>query len=377
MKTTLIYIIICLFSMSGLNTNDSPIETLTEAKFRKEINKIEHLRQLKYKGVSESLDALYSYRKKLDKCDFIIQKADLEDQLWIIDNEADLEFTKLRYRKGIELTKMIYEKILGLDHHFTSLQTFKNISDLTNPNSFPEFVKRKDLISERMSSKKSVSMPALFDANPFVSLTTTLISSLIGDGEKKEKEQDLDKVACVLDFTVKMHADLNTIFYETEFLKQSNLSLKEEAITLFTDYCKVVDYHVDLKSCRARDDWDSLNEKLDETIFELQDAMHSEDSYKRNKYIKQLNNLEFSIDRLLTFIDSYSNFIKEGEKYYTKFNTILNSYQNEAACLEYLPHQFGNLKEDVDLSIAKFGEAYNISEIQGRKLRDLLYGLPE
>jgi|GEM_PF-5201827 len=124
-----------------------------------------------------------------------------QEQLWIATNEADLEFTKLRYKKGIELTKMLYEKILGLDHHFTSLQTFQNISDLTNPNSFPEFVKRKDAITDRISKKKSVSIPSLFEANPFVSLTTTLISSLVGDGQKDDKEEDLEQVACVLDFT--------------------------------------------------------------------------------------------------------------------------------------------------------------------------------
>lgn len=307
----------------------------------------------------------------------VLERLAAQEQLWLITNEADLEFTKLRYKKGIELTKMLYEKILGLDHHFTSLQTFQNISDLTNPNSFPEFVKRKDVFTERINKKKSIAMPSLFEANPFVSLTTTLISSLVGDGQKAEKEEDLEQVACVLDFTVKMHSDLNTIFYETEFLKQSNLALKKEAIELFGDYCKVVDYHVDLQTCRSKDDWDNLYEKLDLTIRGLEDAMHSNDSYERAKYIRELNNLEFSIDRLINFIDSYSNFIKEGEKYYTKFQTILSSYQNEPTCLQHLPHQYENLKQDVALSIEKFGEAYSISEIQGSKLRDLLYGLPE
>lgn len=326
-----------------------------------------------------ALDEIYVKSHSSDALAYedLVLRLEAQEQLWLATNEADLEFTKLRYKKGIELTKMLYEKILGLDHHFTSLQTFQNISDLTNPNSFPEFVKRKDVFTERINKKKSIAMPALFDANPFVSLTTTLISSLVGDGQKDEKEEDLEQVACVLDFTVKMHSDLNTIFYETEFLKQSNLALKKEAIELFGDYCKVVDYHVDLQTCRSKDDWDNLYEKLDLTIRGLEEAMHSNDSYQRAKYIKELNNLEFSIDRLINFIDSYSNFIKEGEKYYTKFQTILNSYQNEPTCLQHLPHQYENLKQDVALSIEKFGEAYSISEIQGSKLRDLLYGLPE
>lgn len=324
----------------------------------------------------QRMQPLYDNNRE-STCQDLLREIEIQKNLWIAENEADLEFTKLRYKKGIELIKMIYEKILGLDHHFTSLQTFKNINDLTNPNSFPEFVERKDLIIERLNKKKSIALPSILEANPYVSVATMIVSSFLGDGDKGKKEEDLNKISCVLDFTVKMHSDLNTIYYETEFLKQSNLALKEEAMTLFSDYCNVIDYHVDIKKCRAIDDWDNLNDKLNMTITELQYSMHSQDSQERSKYIRSLNNLEFSIDRLLSFIDSYSNFIKEGTKYYGKFHNILSSYQNEKQCTEYLPHQYERLKLDIELSIEKFSEAYNISEIQGSKLRDLLYGLPE
>jgi len=377
MKTLSIYLITSLISLLFLSGTIDGGKMHSSKDNMNSLSDLNDLRDNKLITLYGELDLNVAKRDNIETCTFLLNKLEIEEKIWLVENEADLQFTKLRYKKGIELIKMLYEKILGLDHHFTSLQTFKNISDLTNPNSFPEFVKRKDEISSRLNKKKSISMPALFETNPFVSLTTTIVSSLLGDGDKSKKEDDLDKVACVLDFTVKMHADLNTIFYETEFLKQSNLSLKTEALTLFGDYCKVIDYHTELSTCRSQDDWDNLFNKLDATIIDLEQAMYSQDSYQRSKYIKQLNNLEFSIDRLLTFIDSYSNFIKEGEKYYTKFSTILNSYSNEANCLEYLPHQFQSLKSDVDLSIAKFGEAYSVSEIQGSKLRDLLYGIPD
>lgn len=307
----------------------------------------------------------------------ILEKDKVKNSIETTEMLADLQFTKLRYKKGIELIKMIYEKILGLDHHFTSLRTFQNISDLTNPNAFPDFVRNKGEISSRMDKKKDIKMPLILESNPFVSLTFSLVTSFLGDGKKENKEADLEKISCVLDFTVKMHTDLNIIFYETEFLKDSNQELKNSAIDLFKEYNSVIDYNTPLVECRASDDWDELFEKLNESIRYLEENLDTEDSYVRKKIINKVNNLEFSIDRLLTFLDRYMDFIIQGEQYYSKFNTILNNYNNESHCLDQLPHQYEDLKRDVDASISKFSEAYSITELKGSKLRDLLYGLPQ
>lgn len=300
----------------------------------------------------------------------------LKDDIESFELLNDLEITKLRYVKGIELIKMIYEKILGLDHHFTSLRTFQNISDLTNPNSFPDFLKAKENITSKLDKKKTPNIPNILESNPFVSLTVSLVSTFLGDGNKKEKEESLDQVSCILDFSVKMHSDLNLIYYETEFLKESNQNLKEDAIILFKDYTNIIDYHTTLGECRSNDDWDNLLEKLDQKIIYISKAMKTDSEYERTKLIKTINNLEFSIDRLLNFMDRYINFIIEGEQYYSKFEIILGNYKNESVCLDYLPHQYEDLKRDVNNSILKFTEAYSISEIKGTKLRDLLYGMP-
>ncbi len=352
------------------------LSALVRAHSAKEI-KISMHRDMLTKSLFKEIDILNNKKNEIDDCTYMRRKMELESKIENVETEANLAFTKHRYKKGVVMIKMIYEKILGLDHHFTSLQTFQHISALTNPNSFPEFLKNKDAINEKFNKKKSIALPQVFESNPFVSLTTTLISSLLGGGEKEEKEKDLEKVSCVLDFTVKMHTDLNLIFYETEFLKDANIGLKNSALELFRDYCKVIDYKVDLPTCRSTDDWDKLYEKLDETIYQVEESLQSEDSYKRNKLIKKLNNLEFSIDRLLNFIDLYTDFIIQGEQYYSKFNTILNNYNNEVYCMDQLPYQFGDLRRDVDASISKFTEAYSITELNGSKLRDLLYGLPQ
>ena len=75
------------------------------------------------------------------KVNVLLQKDILRNKLGAAAEDYQLELSKIRYRKGIELIKMIYEKILGLDHHFTSLQTYQNVIMLSNPHSFPEFKK--------------------------------------------------------------------------------------------------------------------------------------------------------------------------------------------------------------------------------------------
>lgn len=151
------------------------------------------------------------------KVNVLLQKDILRNKLGAAAEDYQLELSKIRYRKGIELIKMIYEKILGLDHHFTSLQTYQNVIMLSNPHSFPEFKKAQDVLKEKMNKKQLVRIPALLQSNPYISMTYTLVASVLGGGDKKKREKDLDQVACILDFTVRMNADLHLIYYETEF----------------------------------------------------------------------------------------------------------------------------------------------------------------
>ncbi len=303
----------------------------------------------------------------------LVKKNKLEDENQMVFLEFQSEFSKLRYKKGIDLIKIIYEKILGLDHHFTSLQTHQNISMLSNPNSFPEFLNAKNVIKDKIGKKQAIKLPSIFESNPFVSLTFSLVGSFLGTGDKKNREKDLEKISCILDFTVRMNADLKVVYYESEFLTSSNQTLKEECLSLFKDYTKVIDYKVSLLECRKEDDWENVYESLDNYILELDDIL--KDPEKIKKAYKVQMDIEFAIDRLLKFIDKYNAFISQGEKYYQKFQTILNNYSNESVCQSQLPHQFNDLKKDVANSISKFDEAYNISELKGSKLKDLIYGI--
>ena len=65
-----------------------------------------------------------------------------------LEEMYQLNMAKARYLKGLELIKLMYEKILGLDHHFHSVKTYNNIAQLTNPNAYPAFQESKEDIEK-------------------------------------------------------------------------------------------------------------------------------------------------------------------------------------------------------------------------------------
>ena len=88
-------------------------------------------------------------------------------------------------------------------------------------------------------------------------------------------------------------------------------------------------------------------------------------------------NIDFPVERLLQFITQYNAFIDQGGKFYEKFRIILNSYENEKPCQSKLPPEFGKLKQDIDLAIDKFNTAYKPVELNGSKMKEILYGINE
>ncbi len=382
-KIHLLIIFLSLLSISNIRANDTLLVQFLE-ETRTEISSIQDIWLNRICDIKLEINSAEQDICKFQESQFtsdrqivnlLLQKEKLRTQLENLEDDFQTELSKVRYEKGIELIKMLYEKILGLDHHFTSLQTYQNVIMLSNPNTFPEFQSAKDVINNRLGKKNAIQLPSLLETNPYISMTYSLVSTFFGNGEKKKKEADLDKIACILDFTVRMNADLNTIYYETEFLKEHNRSLKAECIELFKDYSKVVSYHTTLPECRKEDDWEQLDELLETYMRELESDL--KDPSRTRKVYKMQVDLEFSIDRLLQFMEKYNAFISQGEKYYQKFQTILNNYTNESVCQSQLPRQFTDLKKDIEMSILKFNEAYNISELQGSKLKDLMYGLSE
>ncbi len=304
----------------------------------------------------------------------LLQKMRLLEKGKQLNENYQLSLTETRFRKGLELIKLLYEKILGLDHHFTSMQTYQQVMLLSNPNTFPDFQQTKRLMESRLRKKSALKLPGLLDTNPFLSAAFSLVASVVGEGAPAEKEKDLEQIACILDFTVRMGNDLNLIYYETEYLRESNSSLTADCMLLFSDYVKPLGYQIPLDVCRKSDDWETVYGALESFSQKLELLKTKTDEPSRREAYKYQTDLEFSVDRLLDFINKYAGFIAQGEKYYQKFQIIAGSYANEEICGARLPSQFNDLKTEITRSIEKFNESYNIAELKGSKLKDLLYG---
>lgn len=310
-----------------------------------------------------------AYRKAIE------ERRQLERELLFADQKQELLMLKTRYKKGVEIIKIIYEKLLALDHHFTGMQTYQNVMLLSNPTTYPDFQKAKSVMEGKMKKGFSLKMPAILNTNPYLSGAFTIVSSLLGEGDTKEKEKDLEKISCILDFTVRMTNDLGLIYHETEYLKSSNATLKKDCEKLFEDYTKVVGYMVSIDKCRKTDDWETLNEELDKYIVKIEEQLKTNPTGTQS--LKMKSNLDFATNRVADMVNKYRTYVGQGTQYYNKFDKIASSYQNESTCQEKLPRQFSELKFDIKTTIEKFTNTYNLPEIEGSKLRDLMYGLLE
>ena len=192
---------------------------------------------------------------------------------------------------------------------------------------------------------------------------------------KQEKEQNLKEVECILDFTLRMHNELNTIYFETAFLRKSNDNIMTELEQLFIDFTKPIQYKVALKECRNSDDWDTVRQHLSNYLQEL-DKIIMDDSQRYKAHKMQIN-LAFPIDRLLQYITQYNSHIDQGAKFYEKFGIMLDSYENEQQCSTKIPLEYSKLKENIKTSIEKFNTAYKPIEINGSKMKEVLYGMNE
>jgi hypothetical protein len=400
-STGLIVALSLLWFSSALANNQNPqdstaiwLQPLIETAYSElDLLEYEHLHRIEPLRVrlQDVNSTLADPRNRTPECGFQLlwEKTQLQEAIQGMEQEHEIKLLKLRYRKSIEIIKMLYEKVLSMDHHLSSLKAQQGLSNLSNPHNYPEFKEARTIVEDRMKKKFNFQMPTLFQTNPFLSAAFSIVGFAVGGGEEKEKKESIEKVACILDFTVRMHNDLNVIYYETGYLRDANLTLKKECEALFSDCARQVGYTIPLISCRDGDDWERLYTMLDayvaKALGETNNAASTSGSYPPPNnglpptpdlrlLARATTNLQFSIDRVGSFIDKYSNFVSQGGEYYKKFSKIASNYENEKTCSTSLPDQFKQLKNDIEETLDKFNSAYKMPEVQGSKLKDMLYG---
>lgn len=326
--------------------------------------------------LQKSNHKLWSTKNNQEQLDLLIKINMLNGKLKYNLKMEETDLSKIRYIKGLQIIKILYEKSLSLDHHFSSVATFNEINNLSNPNHYPEFLELKGNLSSNQDKKTGFELSSILGENIYTSVVHSFVSLFSNNNTSKaEKEADLKDVECILDFTLRMHNDLNTIYFETAFLQKSNENVLEELQQLFVDFTKPINYFIPLKECRNNDDWDEVKEKLNVFIEEL--TRFSNDESLKYKAHKMRINLEFSIDRLLNFITVYNAHIDQGSKFYEKFAIMLDSYENEQQCATQIPLEYSKLKENIAVTIEKFNTAYRPVEINGSKMKEILYGINE
>lgn len=367
-----------LFLLTGntfaLSTTDSKTPEEIVAELHSEITMISGkyscvLNQLDLELVDVSTRLLAAKKLELQVA-LLVKKDNLKTKIIALKQEYDNEVSKVRYLKGLQIIKILYEKVLSLDHHFASVRTLNEINKISNPTQYPEYNKLKEVISSKKDKKSGFDLTSVLGTNTIVSVVQTFTNMMGSNLTKEEKEKELGNVECILDFTLRMQNDLNIIYFETAFLQTSNEKIKQDIEVLFKDYTKPIVYIASLENCRSNDDWETVSQKTEEYLGKLKLATG-------NTQYKMQVNMEFPIDRLLQFITQYNNFIDQGGKFYEKFKIILNSYENEKQCETKLPLEYKKLKGDIDIAIDKFKVAYKPVEINGSKMKEILYGLNE
>ena len=382
-QLTKLHIVIFLIGLTGFATPTNPVsgnETI-EQLFNQMYTEISLIKKsyhtkksIVFTQLQQTNTNLLTETKLKKQVALLIKKDQLNQQLQQLKVNEETDINKIRYLKGLSIIKILYEKVLSLDHHFSSVATFSEINKIANPTNYPEFVEVKDMIKNRVDKKKSLQLTSLLGKNIYTSSVDLLLNLFNSTAKPKEKEEYLKKVQCIIDFTLRMNNDLNTIYFETAFLQKSNDKIMQELQLLFKDYTKPIKYVTPLKECRANDDWDIVHEKLNAFLEKLNEVTTNGNQAKAMKMQVDLN---FPIDRLLQFITKYNGFIDQGTQFYQKFKIILNSYENEQQCESSLPIGYKKLKKDIDIAIEKFNTAYKPVEINGSKMKEILYGINE
>jgi hypothetical protein len=305
-------------------------------------------------------------------CDDLREYLQLQRKLGQLNDQYALQKSKLRFRKGIEVLKMLYEKILAMDHHFSSMKTQRELLNISNPHFYPEFAETRSVIDERIKRKFGFTLPDALQVNPFLSATFSILGMVLSSTDDREKRTHPEKTACILDFTVRIYTDLNTLFYETGYLRDINSTLKVDCESLFVDCVRPLGYNLSLNNCRQDDDWERLFTILDLRVTTAMDPQHPE--YNPTLVKRLETNLLFALERISQFITRYANFVLQGSDYYQKFTRILEPYDNDLKCARQLPDTFRQLKTDIQMTLEKFNHAYKLPEIQGSRLKDMLFG---
>ncbi len=329
--------------------------------------------QLEYK-YKQLQNPSFSNTTTQDKLKLILQKEEVLDSVKFYRQLKNLEVNKVRYLKGIEIIKILYEKSLSLDHHFTAIAALHDVQQMANPNNYKEFSLVREKLSIKKSKKQGFDLGAILGNNIYTSVIHSMLTLFNkGDISKNDKNEIMNNIECILDFTLEMNNDLKTIYFESVFLKKNSSKTISDIESLFSTYTEPIEYSLSLSDCREKDDWPEIEKKAN--IYVQRQRFLSESAINSGDAEKMEIDLEFSIERLLQLLYSYNNYINQSAQFYEKFAFMLDNYRERDQCHNKLPDDYIALKESIEITIEKFNNTYKPVELNGSKMKQLLYGV--
>jgi len=331
----------------------------------------------KMNSVESKLHTGQLQKDALQLIQLLFEKERIIQAWWLLENDYQDKILQLRFKKSIEMLKLLYEKMLSMDHHFAGMKALNDISNLSNPQYYPAFREFQARMEEKARKKHLTPLSPLLQSNPYIAAAFTVFGFLYQS--TNQPTETTEELQCILDFTVRMHQDLQNIYFELTFLKDANQLLLADCEQLFVECSKSVGYHLPLAYCREYDDWESLYQKVGAIPKDTSPSfpVSSLTSYSFPTMQKQQMALQFAIDRVTTFTERYIQFIQHGTEYYKKFSRILAAYHPDTTCAKVTPAAFLELKAEIQHALDKFKTAYQLPEIQGSKLKEMKYGVPE
>ena len=214
--TKILYIVFFLLSnlvfANSPNTTDKEVDKiLTELSTEIKASKIyySNLKEVLHKEIIQIKKRLVIETDVEVKVNLLIEKDILSDKLKTLEATEMSNISKIRYLKGLSIIKILYEKVLSLDHHFSSIATFNEISKISNPNNYQEFTRVKDLIKNKTEKKKGLNLTSLLGQNIYTSSIDMLVGLFNSNASPQEKEVELKKIECIMDFTLRINPVLN------------------------------------------------------------------------------------------------------------------------------------------------------------------------
>ena len=101
-------------------------------------------------------DDLYKKNSDRNTTQLLVKYLQISDSVDTIRKIRNADINKVRYIKGLEIIKILYEKTLALDHHFTTVSTLHDLQKISNPNNYQEFTLAKSAFLNNKDKKRGI-----------------------------------------------------------------------------------------------------------------------------------------------------------------------------------------------------------------------------